>query len=104
MADDGEPNSELLAVRFEKALEKRHPFTLPGALMVIGCGLFFIFWFMSLDDILTNHHALDPFILLDYPLDLDYTTVTVIFPACFDLDFCGIHFGADTSDIVHHTG
>ena len=79
MAEDGEPKSELLAVRFEKALEKRHPFTLPGVLMAIGCAFFFIFWYMSLDDILTNHPTLDPFVLLGYPLTLDYITVTVLF-------------------------
>ncbi len=79
MAEEGEPNSELLAVRFEKALEKRHPFTLPGVLVAIGFAFFFIFWFMSLDDILINHPTLDPFVLLGYPLSLDYITVTVLF-------------------------
>lgn len=79
MAEDGETTSEPLAVKLEKELEKRHPFTLPLILMATGFGLFFIFFFMSLNDILTNHPALDPFALLEYPLDIDYYTVTVLF-------------------------
>ncbi|TFH01098.1 MAG: hypothetical protein E4H14_18950 [Candidatus Thorarchaeota archaeon] len=79
MAEDGEVTSEPLVVKFEKEIEKRHPFTLPLILMATGFGLFFIFFFMSLNDILTNHPGLDPFALLDYPLEIDYYTVTVLF-------------------------
>ena len=79
MADDGETNSEHLAVRFEKSLEKRHPFTFPVIIMGSGFAFFFIIWFMSLGDILTNHPALDPFVLLEYPLSLDYITATVLY-------------------------
>ncbi len=79
MSEDRETNAELLAVRFEKALERRHPFTLPGVLIAVGFALYFIFWFMSLDDVLTNHPALDPFVLLKYPLSLDYISASVLF-------------------------
>lgn len=79
MAEEGETKSELLAIRFEKALEKKHPFTLPGVLIAIGFAFFFIFWFLSLNDILINHPALDPFVLLGYPLTLDYITATALF-------------------------
>ena len=81
MTEDGEKKSEILAVRFEKALEKRHPFTLPGVLIAIGFALFFIIWYMSLGDILANHPALNPFILLGYPEDIgiDYITVTALY-------------------------
>ncbi len=79
MPEEGETKSELLAIRFEKALDKKHPFILPGVLIAIGFAFFFIFWFMSLDDVLTNHPALDPFALLNYPLDIDYYTITVLY-------------------------
>ncbi|TET06651.1 MAG: hypothetical protein E3J86_14745 [Candidatus Thorarchaeota archaeon] len=42
MAEEGETKSELLSIRFEKALEKKHPFTLLGVLIAIGFALFFI--------------------------------------------------------------
>ena len=79
MTEDEKTNSEPLAVRLEKALEKKHLFTFPGILIVIGFGLFFIFWYMSLNDILINHPALDPFVLLGYDVDIDYITVTILY-------------------------
>jgi hypothetical protein len=79
MAEEGETNSEPVAVRLEKALERKHPFTFPGVFIAIGFASFFIIWYMSLGDILTNHPALDPFVLLGYPLALDYVTVTVLY-------------------------
>jgi len=79
MAKDGETKSEPLVVRFEKAFEKRHPYTFPAILVAIGFGLFFIFWYMSLDDILLNHPSLDPFVLLGYNINIDYILVTVIY-------------------------
>ena len=78
MTEDGETSSELLAIRFEKALEKRHPFTLPGVFIVVGFVFFFIFFYLSLNDIIVNHPTLDPFELLGYPLTIDYFTITAI--------------------------
>jgi len=72
-------NSDPLAVRFENALEKKHPYLFPSIILVIGFGLFFIFWSMSLNDILINHPSLDPFVLLGYPLSLDYMIATAIY-------------------------
>ncbi|MHA1965292.1 MAG: hypothetical protein ACXACG_11440 [Candidatus Thorarchaeota archaeon] len=78
MADDGETNSEPLAVRIEQALEKRHPFSFPGVFIAIGFTFFFIFFYLGLNDVLINHPDLDPFELLGYPLDIDYFTITAI--------------------------
>jgi hypothetical protein len=72
---------EPIAVRFENALEKRHKFVFPAVIMVVGLALFFIIWYTSLDDILVNHPAFDPFELLNYPLDIEYGVITVLFIA-----------------------
>ena len=78
MAKDEETKKDSLIVRFEKALEKKHPFTFPGVLVVTGFAFFFIFFYLSLNDVLINHPTLDPFELLEYPLTVDYYTITVI--------------------------
>ena len=78
MTEESEETSQPIAVRFEKALEKRHPFTLPGIFIVVGFSFFFIFFYLSLNDILINHPTLDPFELLEYPLEMDYFTITAI--------------------------
>ncbi|MHA1925197.1 MAG: hypothetical protein ACXABV_13805 [Candidatus Thorarchaeota archaeon] len=78
MADDN-PVTRPLAVKFENALEEYPRFLLPVVVMVIGMLLFFILWFGSLVDILNNHPSFDPFELLDYPLSIDYWTISLVF-------------------------
>ncbi|MHA1943820.1 MAG: hypothetical protein ACW96M_05430 [Candidatus Thorarchaeota archaeon] len=79
MNEEAESGSEPLEIRFEKALEKRHPFMFPGIFIVVGFSFFFIFWWFSLQDVLTNHPLLDPFVLLGYPLELDYMIATALY-------------------------
>lgn len=79
MTENVEKESQPIAARFENALENKHSFLFPGVIMVIGFALFFIIWWLSLTDILSNHPSLDPFALLGYPLSLDYMTATVLF-------------------------
>ncbi|MCK5151691.1 MAG: hypothetical protein KAQ65_07620, partial [Candidatus Thorarchaeota archaeon] len=61
MAEEGD--SEPIAVRFEKALEKKHPYFLPVMLMIPGLVLFFLLYYLSLNDILANHPSFDPFVI-----------------------------------------
>jgi hypothetical protein len=76
---DKEGVSEPIADRLETALENYPRFLLPVVVMVIGLVLFFIFWFASLADILNNHPGFDPFELLEYPLAIDYWTISIVF-------------------------
>jgi hypothetical protein len=76
---DEEAVFEPIADRLETALERYPRFLLPVVVMVIGLVLFFILWFGALSDILNNHPGFDPFELLDYPLAIDYWTLSVVF-------------------------
>jgi len=79
LTEDVEKDSQPIAVRLENALEKKHPYLFPSVIMVIGFALFFIIWWLSLTDILSNHPSLDPFVLLGYPLTLDYMIATLLY-------------------------
>ena len=92
LTEDLKENSKPIVVRLEKALEKKHPYLFPGIILVIGFASFFIIWWLSLTDILSNHPSLDPFILLGYPLTLDYMTATVIFFAFILLMMFVVYF------------
>ncbi|MHA2004493.1 MAG: hypothetical protein ACW960_10340 [Candidatus Thorarchaeota archaeon] len=71
--------SEPIADKLETALKRYPRFLLPVVVMVIGLVLLFIIWFASLADILNNHPGFDPFELLEYPLGIDYWTISVVF-------------------------
>ncbi|MHA1908131.1 MAG: hypothetical protein ACW98Y_12600 [Candidatus Thorarchaeota archaeon] len=74
-----EEEAESIAVRLEKALEKKHPYTLPLIIMIPGIILLFVIFLVSLDTILLNHPSFDPFALLGYPLDIDYKIISVAY-------------------------
>ena len=77
MAEEGD--SEPIAVRFEKALEKKHPYFLPVMLMIPGLVLFFLLYYLSLNDILANHPSFDPFVIFGYDLEIGKEIISAIF-------------------------
>jgi len=77
MSEENESSS--FAVRFETALEKRHPYTLPVIIMIPGVILLFAIFLVSLDTIMVSHPSFDPFVLLGYPLGIDYRIISVAY-------------------------